>query len=147
MIESSINQDLKQALLSGNKEIVSTLRFVKSSIQDFKVNNNLDRQLPLDDQQTIVILNKELKKLNESLDIFKKTGSTEKIVQSESEIEIIKKYLPKAPSEAEIEAIVEDIVASNPDKNMGQLIALTREKAGPMADGSLLAKMVKEKIS
>ncbi len=144
MIESSINQDLKQALLSGDKETVSILRFLKSSIQDFKVNNGLDRQSPLDDNQTIPILNKELKKITESIEVFEKAGSQERVNQSLAEAEIIKKYLPKPLNEVDIKKIVQDVIENNPGENMGSLISLSRQKIGPMADGSLIAQIVKE---
>ena len=144
MIESSINQDLKKALLSGDKAIVSILRFLKSSIQDFKVNNGLDRQNSLTDNQVIPILNKELKKITESIEVFKNAESQERLTQSLDEAEVIKKYLPKSLDQNEVKSIVLEIVKNNPTESMGGLIALSKQKIGPMADGSLIAKIVKE---
>ena len=99
MIENTINQDLRGALLSGNKDLVRVLRFIKSIIQDYKVNNNLDRQLSLDDNKILMILTKEIKKMSESLDIYLKINDQSKITESKKEIEIVSKYLPEPVSE------------------------------------------------
>ena len=144
MIENTINQDLRGALLSGNKDLVRVLRFIKSIIQDYKVNNNLDRQLSLDDNKILMILTKEIKKMSESLDIYLKINDQSKITESKKEIEIVSKYLPEPVSEDEIRIVINRIRRSKPELNFGQIISAVREEMGPTIDGGMVARLVKE---
>ena len=129
MIENTINQDLRGALLSGNKDLVRVLRFIKSIIQDYKVNNNLDRQLSLDDNKILMILTKEIKKMSESLDIYLKINDQSKITESKKEIEIVSKYLP-APA-TPIKTIIYKIsftsLATIPPSIVGPISSRTAE--------------------
>ena len=147
MIEQTINQDLKEALLSGNKEKVSILRFIKSIIQDYKVNKQLDRQEYLPDNEVIVILNKEIKKLNESKEIYITAGSLEKVEQIDNEKSVILAYLPELISDNDLEKIVKEVIGSNSSANFGELMKLVKDRAGVMADGSKIASLIKGKLN
>lgn len=148
-IKDKINNDLKTAMLEGDKDLVTTLRGLKSSILYAEVASG-KREEGMSDQEIIALLQKESKKRQESADLYSKGGRQEKANAEEKEKEIINKYLPEQISDEEIIKIIDEEADKISDLNiqkMGQLIGAVKSRAGVMADGSLIARLVKEKIS
>jgi uncharacterized protein YqeY len=148
-LKSRIEQDLKTALLEGDKLRVSTLRTVKNAILYIEVEKGA-RDKGLDDQTIVSILNKEAKKRQESVDLYKKAGEEARAEQELKEKAIIESYLPPALSEAQINELV-DIVLGEIDKHspqaMGVAIAQVKERSNGAADGATIARLVKDKLA
>lgn len=148
-LKSRIEQDLKTALLEGDKLRVSTLRTVKSAILYIEVEKGA-RDKGLDDQTIVSILNKEAKKRQESVDLYKKGGEEARAEQELKEKAIIENYLPTALSETQINELV-DIVLREMDKHspqaMGVAIAQVKERSNGAADGATIARLVKDKLA
>lgn len=149
MFEQKIEQDLKTALLAHDAQRVSVLRGLKSVLLNVKVAEG-KRDSGLDDDAVLAIFAKEAKKRQESADLYKQGGSQEKADAELSEKAIIEEYLPEQLGEAEIGAMVDEAIkttgAEGP-KDMGKVIGQVKQKAGASADGSLIAKIAKEKLS
>lgn len=149
MIKNQIDADLKTALLSGDKELTTTLRTIKSVILDAEVATG-KREEGLDDDSIINILIKESKKRNDSANIYKQAGDNERAKKELAENEVISKYMPKMMSQDEITELAKEVIDSieNPSiQQMGQIIGQVKSKTGPLADGALIAKIVKEFLS
>ena len=147
MIEKQIDQDLKQAMLDRDTELVSALRNLKSTFLYYKIANNLrDQEIP--DQQIIALLSKESKKRQESAELFKSGGNQVKANQELKEKQIIEAYLPTMLSEVELNELVDSEVQAigNTKANMGIIIKSVKEKSNGTADGALVAKLVKERL-
>jgi uncharacterized protein YqeY len=148
-IQQQIERDLKTALLGGDKPKAETLRGLKSAILNETIAQNArDTGLPNDQIQKI--LAKESKKRQEAADLYKQGGSAERAETELAEKAIIDAYLPQQLTEAEVAKIVDEQVAqaSQPTMaDMGRIIGAVRAQAGPSADGALIAKLVKEKLS
>lgn len=146
MIKNDIDSDLKTAMLAGHKDLVTTLRTIKSSILAEEVASG-KRETGLDDDTIIGILIKESKKRKESADIYEKSGDMQRAENELCEVDIINKYLPQMMSEEDVLKLAREVIESNPDvdiKQMGQIIGQVKSRAGILADGSLVAKVVKE---
>jgi len=147
-IKNQIDKDLKQAMLAGEKTLVTTLRGVKSAILYAEVSDNA-RDSGLTDDKIITILQKEAKKRQESADLYGKGGNLEKQEAELAEKEIINQYLPEQLSEAEIVKLVDESInkVGNDQQKMGQIIGMVKSESGGNADGALVAKIVKERLS
>ena len=145
-IKNQIDKDLKQAMLAGDKTLVTTLRGVKSAILYAEVSDNA-RDSGLTDDKIITILQKEAKKRQESADLYGKGGNLEKQEAELAEKEIINQYLPEQLSEAEIVKLVDESInkVGNDQQKMGQIIGMVKSESGGNADGALVAKIVKER--
>ncbi len=144
-----IDQDLKAALLGGDKVLVTTLRGLKSAILYVEVAEG-KRDEGLSDDAIITILQKEAKKRQESADLYLQGGNTEKQQAELAEKQVIEQYLPQQMSEDEVRAIVEEVIAATGASGMqamGQVIGAVKQKTGASADGSIIARLVKEKLS
>ena len=148
MIEQQIEQDLKTALLAGESQKVTTLRGLKSVLLNEKVAKG-KRESGLTDEEVLPLLAKEAKKRQESADLYVQGGDQVRADAELAEKSIIEVYLPAQLSEAEIAAVVDEVIsetgATSPQQ-MGQVIGAVRAKTAGTADGAVIAKLVKEKL-
>lgn len=149
-VESRISQDLKAAMLAGQQDRVMTLRGLKSSLLYEKVAAKLDRTEELPDDKVMEILAKEAKKRQESADLYKQGGNDEKAEAELAEKVLIETYLPQKLSEDELQTIVDKAItdsgASSPAQ-MGQVIGMVKQQVGAAADGSVIARLAKERLA
>lgn len=146
--KEKIDQDLKAALLAGDKEKATVLRGLKSAILYEEVAKGV-RDSGLADDQIISILQKEAKKRQESADLYVRGGSQEKADAELAEKKILEAYLPAQLGEAEIGALIDEVVSENgavTKETMGPTIAAVKQKAGGAADGATVARLVKERL-
>ncbi|HSX17032.1 MAG TPA: GatB/YqeY domain-containing protein [Patescibacteria group bacterium] len=144
-----IDQDVKQALLAGNKVLVTTLRGLKSVILYAEVAKGA-REEGLPDEEIIALLAKEAKKRQESADLYRQGGNEERAQAELDEKAVVEQYLPKQLSDEELGKLIDDVIAelgvSGPQA-MGQVIAGVKQKSNGQADGSRIATMVKERLA
>ncbi len=148
-MKQQIEVDLKTAMLAGDKVLVTTLRGLKSAILYVEVADGA-REQGLSDDKVITVLQKEAKKRQESADLYAQGGNLEKHDAELTEKKVIEKYLPQQISEAEISGIVDEVITATSASGMqamGQVIGAVKQKTGASADGSIIARIVKEKLS
>jgi len=142
-----IKEDIQKAILislKGRKETeLKVLRFILSEIKYAEINKQKD----LTDEEVISLIQKEVKKRNESIDMFQKGGRQELVVDEQKQIKIIEEYLPKQMSNEELSKIVDKIFAITEDKtNMGKLIGMVMGRVKGKADGNKVALLVKDRM-
>ena len=148
MLEERIEQDLKTALLGGDAVRVSTLRLVKSVLLNAKVATG-KRETGLSDDEVIALLSKEAKKRQESANLYQQAGDQTRAGAELAEKAIIEGYLPAQLSEAEIARLIDEAIAATGatgQADMGKVIGAVRARAGATADGTLIARLTKEKL-
>lgn len=148
-LKAAIDADLKQALLSGDKPKVTALRSLKAIILDSEVSTGA-RETGLPDTEIEKLLQKEIKKLKESLEIYISNNRPELAEIEQNEINILGVYLPKQLSEAELSQIIDQVVVGLGEvsiKDMGRVIGAVKAKTGSSADGAMIANLVKTKLS
>lgn len=147
-LKQQIDTDLKTAMLAGDKVLVTTLRGLKAAILNAEVAEG-SRDAGLEDDKIISLFQKEAKKRQESADLYRQGGNTEKEQAELIEKTVIEKYLPVQLSETEISALADEVIAATGASGiqaMGQVIGAIKAKAGAAADGSVIARIVKEKL-
>ena len=145
-MREKILEDLKQAMKEQNKELLSVIRMVKGAIQLEEIKT----KKPLNDEEVITILSREIKTRKESIAEFEKGGRTDLIEQTQSEIDILAKYMPEQLSEEEVDAVINEVFAIvNPTapSDMGKMMGILTPKLKGKTDMSLVSKKVKEKLS
>ena len=148
MLKTRIDQDLKTALLAGDKVLATTLRGLKSAVLYEEVAKGV-RDAGLPDDEIITLFAKEAKKRQESADLFTQGGNTERAAAELVEKKVIEGYLPQQLSDDELVLIVDEAVeqltATGPQA-MGQVIGAVKQKVGASADGGRIAKFVRERL-
>lgn len=149
MLKDKLDQDIKVALLAGDKTRATILRSLKSAILYVEVSQGV-RETGLDDKSILDVLAKESKKRQESADLYKK-GNDEVRAQAElSEKAIIDGYLPKQLADQELQNIVDEVCSeqnASSMQDMGKVIAIVKERVSGQANGGRIAQMVKERLS
>ncbi len=149
MLKQKIADDLKQAMLSGDKAKVELLGMLKSAILYKEVADGT-RESGLSDDQIIDVLSKESKKRNEAAQMYKTAGDDDRANKELSEKQLIDGYLPEQMSDGDLEKLVSEVIEEvNPDgiKDMGKVIGAVKSRAGNLAEGSKIASFVKQKLS
>lgn len=147
-IKDRIDQDIKTAMLAGDKTLVTTLRGLKSAILYAEVASG-SRQDGLAEDKVIELLSKEAKKRQESADLYRQGKDEARASAEDAEKAVIARYLPEQLSDQELEIIVEQIIkdtGASDVRAMGQVIAAVKQRAGAAADGSRVAMIVKAKL-
>jgi len=147
-IKQLIDQDLKTALLAGDKDNVMTLRGLKSVILYAEVAKG-NREVELSDAEIIDLFMKEAKKRQESADLYIKGGNQERAQAELSEKKLIEHYLPEQLSDKEltnlIDSAIERIGAAS-QQSMGQIIATVKQESHGRADGGRIAAEVRSRM-
>jgi uncharacterized protein YqeY len=149
-MQDKIAQDLKAAMLSKDVLRTSVLRSIKSAFIYAKTAPGADPSGELNDDQVLAILAKEAKKRQESADSFVLAGQPDRAETELAEKAIIEAYLPAKLSEDELQVLIEETVVQFDEispKIMGQVIGQVKTKAGPGADGAMIARLVKERLA
>lgn len=142
---NQIQEDLKNAMKSQEKLVLSVLRMVKSALQLEKINKKED----LTDDEVIAVIKKQIKMRRDSIVEFEKFDKKEEIENLNQEIEILNHYLPEALSEEEIDKKVEEVFQEiNPTgiKDMGSIMK-SLQCIASVADMSEVSKKVKSRLS
>jgi uncharacterized protein YqeY len=148
MLKQRIDQELKQALLAGDKTLATTLRGLKSVILYAEVAKG-SRDTGLSDEEILVLFAKESKKRQESADLYVKGGNQEKADAELEEKRVIDAYLPAQLSDEELSAVVKGVIAETGASDMqamGQVITAVKAKTEGQANGGRIAAMVKEML-
>ena len=136
-------------MLGGDSVRVTTLRGLKSTLLNVKVAQG-KRDTGLTDEEVLPLLAKEAKKRQESADMYLQGNAQERADHELFEKTVIEGYLPKQLSEAEITELVKQVITetgATSMANMGQVIGAAKAKAGAAADGSVIARIVKEQLA
>lgn len=147
--KQQIDADLKTAMLAGDKTLVTTLRGLKAAILNAEVAEGA-RETGLPEDKVVALLQKEAKRRQESADMYVQGGRPEKAEAEEAELAVIEKYLPAKMSDKEILALIEEAISAtgaSDMQQMGQVIGAVKAKAGASADGAVIARLVKERLS
>lgn len=148
MIKQQLQDDLKAAMLAGDAARTETLRGLKSAILYAEVASG-KRDEGLSDAEIEALFAKEAKKRQESADLYIQGGSQERAQKELAEKAVIETYLPEQLSEEEIAATVDAVISAQGAQGaqaMGAVIGAVKQQLGNTADGSVVAKLVKERL-
>ncbi|HBB52794.1 MAG TPA: glutamyl-tRNA amidotransferase [Legionellales bacterium] len=147
MIEkANIQQDLHQAMRSGDKAKVQTLRLVLAAIKQVEV----DERIEVDAQKLLGILSKMAKQRQESIEQYHRANRQDLVDQEVYELELIQTYLPQPLSESEIMQMIEKSIqelAANSIRDMGKVMNALRPQLTGRADLSKVSELIKQKLS
>lgn len=147
-VKEQIDQDLKTAMLAGDKTLVMTLRGLKSAILYVEVAAG-KRDAGLTDAEVTEVLRKEAKKRQESADLYTRGGNQEKADSELAELKAIQAYLPQQMSDDQLAVLVDQAMQESQDispQAMGKIIGRVKELSEGNADGGRIAQAVKQRL-
>jgi len=149
-IREEITNQLKDAMINKNTNLVNTLRLIKASIKDKDIIAKGNGKGDVTDQEIISVLQTMIKQRKASIDMYLSGNREDLVKKEESEIQIISNFLPEQLSSQEIETIINELIISSGAstiKNIGDVIKLIKEKYEGRIDLGVASKLIKEKLS
>ena len=148
MISSTIDQEIKQAMLAKDQPKLRGLRAIKSALLLAKTEKGSADEITVDTE--IKILQRLVKQRKESATIYKDQGREDLFTIEQEEIEVISQFLPQQLSEAEIEKVIAKIISetgATSVKEMGKIMGLANKELAGKADGKLIGELVKAQLA
>ena len=123
-LKERITQDMKDAMRSGDKERLATIRMLQAAIKQREV----DERITLDDVQVLAAIEKMVKQRKEAITQFEAGGRTDLAEKEAAEIKQLQAYLPQQLSPAELEALIVAAVAGSwgatiPSRTSARIVA------------------------
>ena len=142
-LKTQLNDELKDAMRSGDVTRRSTIRFVLSAIH----NEEIAKQTELDDEGILAVLSRQAQQRRESIDAFEKADRQDLVDKEKAELEIILPYLPEQLSADEIKELagqaISEIGAAGPG-DMGKVMSHVMPKVKGRAEGKQVSSIVSD---
>ncbi len=137
---------MKTSMKSGDAERTGVLRLLRSAFknEEIKIGHELD------EAEAMKVLQREAKQRRDSIAAYQSAGRADLQATEEAELEVISAYLPAAMSEEDLTKLVDEVVAetgATSPAQMGQVIGAVMKRAGAAADGAMVARVVKGRLS
>ncbi len=143
-LKEKINSDLKDAMKSGDKTRLNTIRSIRALILEFEKSGSGKE---FNEEEEIKLLSSAAKKRRESIEEFSKAGRTEMAAQEQAELDIITTYLPKQLTPEELEIEVKKLAAeidTSGKRDFPKLMPLAAKTFKGKAEGKLIKEIVEK---
>ncbi|MFB3887285.1 MAG: GatB/YqeY domain-containing protein [Thermodesulfobacteriota bacterium] len=145
-LEERLIDEMKRAMKANDKLRLSTIRMIRTAVK----NKEIEQRKKLDDDTILKVIQGMVRKGEESIEQFK-IGKRMDLVEKETkEIEILKSYLPSPLSQEELLKIIDQAIEETQAsslKDLGKVMKSVLPKLGGRAEGALINRLVKEKLS
>lgn len=146
-LKEKINSDLKEAMKSGNKVRLATIRSLRALILEFEKSGK-DKELTPEDE--INLLSGAAKKRKDSIEQYRNANREDLAAKEEEELKIIQEYLPKQLSEEDVLTEVKKLAAeigATSKQDFAKLMPLAIKTLKGKADGKLIKETVEKVLS
>jgi uncharacterized protein YqeY len=144
-LRERVQEDMKSAMRSGEKERLATVRLILAAIKQREV----DERITLDDVQCLSVIEKMVKQRKESIVQFEAGNRADLVAKENSELVILQAYLPTQLSDSEVDALIAAAIAATGAasiKDMGKVVANVKAAAQGRADMAAVSARVKAKL-
>ena len=144
-LKERITEDMKTAMRSGEKDRLAVIRLLQAAIKQREV----DERITLDDAQVTSVLEKMIKQRKESVVAFEKGARADLVAKENAEIAVLQPYLPAQLSDAELDALIAEAIASTGAasiKDMGKVMGVVKAKAAGKADMGAVGARIKARL-
>ena len=144
-LKDSITEDMKSALKAGAKDRLKVLRLILAAIKQVEV----DTRKELDDAAVLGVLEKMVKQRKDSVEQFTKGGRDDLAAIELAEIEVLDTYLPEKMDDAELDALIDEVISSTGAesiRDMGKVMGAIKGKAAGRADMGAVGARVKARL-
>ena len=146
-LEEQLNKDYIEAMKARDSVRSSALSFLRSQIKYARIELKTEN---VADKDVIVVIKKQVKQRQDSIDQFTQGGRPDLVEKEEKELSFLKGYLPAEMSSDELKRIVQEAmrtVGAASIKDMGKVIKEAGAQAAGRADNKQISELVKEELS
>ena len=141
-IREQILADIKQAMKAKDEFKRDTLRTLNAALKQVEV----DQRIEMTDEVVLQLLQKEIKKRADSVELYLKGAREDLAKKEQSEIELIKAYLPAQLSDDELKEKIKSII-EKVGKNLGAVMKMAKNEIGASAEAKRISMIAKELLA
>lgn len=138
-IREQILADIKEAMKAKDEFKRDTLRTLNAALKQVEV----DQRIEMTDEVVLPLLQKEIKKRADSVELYLKGEREDLAKKEQSEIELIKAYLPAQLSDDELKEKIKSII-EKVGKNLGAVMKMAKDEIGASAEAKRISMIAKE---
>ena len=138
-IREQILADIKEAMKAKDEFKRDTLRTLNAALKQVEV----DQRIEMTDEVVLPLLQKEIKKRADSVELYLKGARDDLAKKEQSEIELIKAYLPAQLSDDELKDKIKSII-EKVGKNLGAVMKMAKDESGASAEAKRISMIAKE---
>ncbi len=144
-VREDVARDTKEAMKNRDKGRVTALRMISAALQ----NAEIEKGQPLNDEDEMAVLRRQVKQREESAEAYRKAGREEQAEAETDEAEILRAYLPTPLSDEELETLVDRAIeetGASSMREMGAVMGRANVMAAGRADGKKLSGIVRDRL-
>jgi hypothetical protein len=145
-LQTDIESAMRAAMKAGDAVRVSTLRLAMAAAH----NRQIELGHELTDAEVIEVLDRQVKQRRESIELYRQGGRPELANAEEAEMAILREFLPEPLTDAEIERLARDAVATtgaSGPADMGRVMGVLMPQTKGRADGKAVSDLVRRLLS
>jgi uncharacterized protein YqeY len=146
---AKIDADIKQSMLNKEAEKLSVLRMLKSAVKNVAIEKYGTTGTPTD-AEVIVVVRKELKKRQDSIESFTSAGRQDLADKEKAEAKFLETFLPASMSQEEAEKLVLESIkeaGATTKAQMGAVMKIAQVKADGRIDNKTLSSLVQKHLA
>ena len=140
-LQEQLLEDMKTAMKAGDKERLTIIRLVRSKIKNFEIDHG-----QADDAAVQKIISTLVKQQVDALADFKRAERQDLIEESQTQLEILKSYLPAQLSDQQLTAIIQEVLSEQESRDFGPAMKAVMAKVAGQADGGRVANLLKQAL-
>ena len=147
-LKEQLKADLTAAMRAQDDVVRATLRMALTAIKDAEVSGRAARELSEDEVRAVVA--REAKKRREAAEAFRAGGAPDRADRELAEGAVLDAYLPQQLSDAQLAAVVRDVVAAvgaTGPQAMGPIMKAVGPRVAGLADGGRVAAAVRAALA
>ena len=141
-LSQQLIDDMKQAMKAGDKVKLSVIRFLRSEIKNYEIDHGEQ-----DDAGIEKIVAKQVKQVKESITEYKKAGRDDLVSEEEPKLKILEEYLPEQMSDEELQVVIDEVLSTMDNPEIGPAIGQVMRKVQGKADGGKVSVLVRQALA
>ena len=141
-IREQILADIKEAMKAKDEFKRDTLRTLNAALKQVEV----DQRIEMTDEVVLPLLQKEIKKRADSVELYIKGAREDLAKKEQGEIELIKAYLPAQLSDEELKEKIKKII-EGVGRNLGAVMKIAKDEIGASAEAKRISMIAKELLA
>lgn len=144
-LKQRLQDDIKAAMRAGDRDRLQMLRTLHAAIRQ----REIDEQTELGDDGVLPVIEKQIKQRKDSLQQYTEAGRQDLAAREQSEIEILQQYLPEPLGEAELQDLIDTVVAETGAESMadmGRVMGELKSRVQGRADMKAVSEAVRARL-
>ncbi len=148
-MNEQITEGMKVAMRAKDTVALGALRGLKAAMQTACLaKGSVTAELTAAEEQNVV--RKQIKQREDAIALYAQAGRTEQVEKEQAEIKVLSALLPSEMTEAEIQPLLEQVIAelgAATKKDMGRVMKEMQLRTEGRAPGKILSKLVASRLN